>query len=88
MISRNFFNKIDAYILCLGDASVQKHLPLRGELGNQMCHLYGGLEVIKACGKGGFSLSRRHFIAEATSPVRSENKEQEQKPTTPAHSEQ
>jgi hypothetical protein len=26
-------------------------------------HLYSGLEVIKACGKGGFSLSRCHFIA-------------------------
>ncbi len=25
--------------------------------------LYSGLEVIKACGKGGFSLSRRHFTA-------------------------
>jgi hypothetical protein len=46
------------------------------------------VEVIKACGKGGLSLSRHHFIAEATSPVRNENKEQEQKPTTPAHSEQ
>jgi hypothetical protein len=25
-------------------------------------NLSGGLEVIKACGKKGFSLSRRHFI--------------------------
>ncbi len=36
--------------------------------------------------KGGNFL-RRHFIAETTSPVRSLNKEQEQKPNTPAHSE-
>jgi hypothetical protein len=42
--------------------------------------------LIKAYGKGGFSLSRHHFIAEVTSPVREENKEQEQKPTTHAHS--
>jgi hypothetical protein len=46
------------------------------------------MEVIKACGEKGSSLSWRHFIAEATSTVRSENKEQEQKLTTPAHSEQ
>jgi hypothetical protein len=32
---------------------------------------YGRLEVIKACGEGGFSFSRPHFIAEATSPMRS-----------------
>jgi hypothetical protein len=75
-------------LFCLGDASVKKHLPLRGELGNQISHLYTGLEVTKACGERGFSLSRHHFIAEATSPVRSENKEQEQKPNTLAHSEQ
>ncbi len=37
---------------------------------------------------GGSFLSRCHFIAEATSPVRSEKKEQEHKPTTPARSEQ
>jgi len=46
-----------------------------------------GPEVIKACGEGGFFLSWHHFIAEAISPVRSENKNKEQKPTTPAHSE-
>jgi hypothetical protein len=33
------------------------------------------LEVIKALGEGGSFLSCRHFIAEATSPVRSKNKE-------------
>jgi hypothetical protein len=33
-------------------------------------------EVIKACGEGGLPLSRRRFIAEATSSVSSENKEQ------------
>jgi hypothetical protein len=44
------------------------------------------MEVIKAWGKEGFSLSQPHFIAEETSPMRSENKEQ--KPTTPAHIEQ
>jgi hypothetical protein len=41
-------------------------------------HLNSELEVIKACGEGGNSLSQRHFIAETTSPVRSVNKEQEQ----------
>ncbi len=46
------------------------------------------LEVIKACGKGAFSLRWRHFIAETTPPVRSEKKNREKKPTTPAHSEQ
>jgi hypothetical protein len=35
---------------------------------------------------GGYK-SWHHFIAEAISPVRSENKNKEQKPTTPAHSE-
>jgi hypothetical protein len=55
---------------------------------DQIRHLYIKMEVIKACGEKGSSLSWRHFIAEATSPVRSENKEQEQKLTTPAHSEQ
>jgi hypothetical protein len=54
---------------------------------DQICHLYSELEVIKACGEGGSFLSRCNFIAEATSPVRSKKKEQEQKPTTPARSE-
>ncbi len=31
------------------------------------------LEVIKACGEGGISLSQRHFIAETKSPVMSMN---------------
>ncbi len=35
-----------------------------------------GPEVIKACGEGGLPLSRGRFIAEATSSVRSANKEQ------------
>ncbi len=47
-------------------------------------HLHSGPEVIKACGKGAFSLSWRHFIAETTPPVRSEKKNREQKPATPA----
>jgi hypothetical protein len=55
---------------------------------DQICNLYSGLEGIKASRKGGSSLSGHHFIAEATSPVRSVKKEQEKKPTTPAHSEQ
>ncbi len=66
----------------------KKHQPLCGELGNQIRYLYNELDGIKPVAKGGLSLSRRHFIAETTSPVRSENKEQEQKPTTTAHSEQ
>jgi hypothetical protein len=37
------------------------------------------MEVIKARGERGSFLSRPHFIAEATSPVRSENKEQSTK---------
>jgi hypothetical protein len=32
------------------------------------------LEVIKACGEGLNFLSRHHFIAEATSPLREVNK--------------
>jgi hypothetical protein len=35
-----------------------------------------GPEFIKACGEGGLPLNRRHFVAEATSPMRNENKEQ------------
>ncbi len=84
--SRNFLNHKAALILCLSEASAKQHLPLPGELLNQIRHLYSGLEVIKARDEGGSFLSQRHFIAETTSPVRSENKEQ--KPTTPAHSEQ
>jgi hypothetical protein len=37
-------------------------------------YMYSELEVIKACGEGGNSLSRRHFIPEETSPVRVVNK--------------
>jgi hypothetical protein len=48
---------------------------------------YSGLEVKKASGEGGSFLSRHHFIAEAISSVRRENKNKEQKPSTPAHSE-
>jgi hypothetical protein len=79
IFSRKFFDKIDAWISYLGDASAKNHLPLRGGLGNKMRHLYSELEVMKACGKGGgISLSRRHLIAETTSRVRSVKKEQEQ----------
>ncbi len=78
IFSRKFFDKIDAWISYLGDASAKNHLPLRGGLGNQMRHSYSELEVIKACGKGGISLSRRHLIAETTFRVRSVKKEQEQ----------
>jgi hypothetical protein len=67
---------------------VSKNTYLFGELGNQIRHLYSELKVMKVCGERGFSLSQHHFIAEATSPVRSDDKEQEQKLTTPAHSEQ
>jgi hypothetical protein len=70
------------------DASIKNHQPLCGELYDQICQLFSELEGIKANGKGGSSLSRFHFIAEAISPVRSEKKEQEQKPTTPVYSEQ
>jgi hypothetical protein len=54
-------------------------------------HLYSGLEVIKACGKDGFTLSRRHFISGEGGQhllwgARIKNKEQ--KLTAPAHSEQ
>jgi hypothetical protein len=79
-----FLKSNDGLRPCLDDASIKKHLPLRREIH----HLYCGVETIKASGKGGVPLSWCHFIAEATSPVRSEKKEQEQKPTTPAHSEQ
>ncbi len=44
-------------------------------------------KVKKASGKAGSSLIRRHFISEAISPVRSEKKVQEQKPTSPVYSE-
>ncbi len=70
---RNFFNKIDAWISYLGDASINNHQPLRGRLGRQL-----RLEVIKACGEGGIPLRWHHFIVEATSSVRDVNKEQEQ----------
>jgi hypothetical protein len=39
-------------------------------------HLNSELEVIKACGEGANFLSQRHFIAEATSPVRDVNKKE------------
>ena len=42
----------------------------------KICHLHSGLEVIKARGKGGQLPQSVSLIAEATSPVRSENKEQ------------
>ncbi len=42
-------------------------------------------EELLAAGEGNKMATQRHFIAEATSPVRSEIKEQEQKPTTQAH---
>jgi hypothetical protein len=72
IFTRNFFYKIDAETSYLGDASVKNHLPLRGGFWHRICHLYSELEVIKVCGEGGRgnSLSGRHFIPEATSPLR------------------
>jgi hypothetical protein len=67
---RNFFNKIDAETSYLGDASVKNHLPLHGRFWHRLCHPYSELEVIKACGGRGNSISWRHFIPEAISPVR------------------
>ena len=49
IFSRKFFDKIDAYILYVGNIL---YLPLRGELGHQIRHLHCELEVIKACGEG------------------------------------
>jgi hypothetical protein len=71
IFSRNFFTKLDAWNSYLGDATVKNHLTLRGGFWR---HFYSELEVIKACGKGMNFLSRRHFIAEATSPLREVNK--------------
>jgi hypothetical protein len=48
--------------------------------------LYSGLEVTKARGEGGSSLT--YFIAEATSPVRSEIKELRTEAVLSAHSKQ
>ncbi len=71
VFARNFFNKIDAEASYLSVASVKNHLTLRGGPWNQICRLvFSELEVVKACGEGGNSLSQRHFIPEATSPVR------------------
>jgi hypothetical protein len=84
IFARDFFHKIDAETSYLGDASVKNHLPLRGRFRHLICHIYSELEVIKACGEGRNSLSRRHFIPEATSPVRVVNNNKN-KPTTPAH---
>jgi hypothetical protein len=73
IFARNFFNKIDAETSYLGDASVKNHLPLHGGF---WFLIFSELEVIKACGKGGNSLSRHNFTPEATSPVRVVNKNQ------------
>ncbi len=69
-LQESFFHKIDAVTSYLGDSSVKSHLLLRGGPWRQIRHSYSELEVIKACGEGGNSLSRRNFIPEATSPVR------------------
>jgi hypothetical protein len=74
IFSRNFFNKIDAWNSYLGDASVKNHLPLPGVFWRRIRHLYSELELKKPVAKGGNFLSQRHFIAEATSPVRNVNK--------------
>jgi hypothetical protein len=55
----------------------KQHLSLHGEFLQRICHLYSGSEPIKASVREWVSLSRLQNIADATSPVKYEEEEQE-----------
>jgi hypothetical protein len=65
--------KLPKFYALVMQVSNNIYLLVSGEI--QYATYIVGLEVIKARGEGDSFLSQRHFIAEATSPVRRENKE-------------